>query len=304
MKTLLTILSVLTTASATTPLIIHNYDNFSENQTKVSDIQDFRDSYDTTAMQLPANEGEQTTTDFTATLADFIKNEFLPFIKENNVSKFEVTEATSQFQGTALAGTLALLAQNYNKILHAAVDYSDFSVVAVNGIVTNVGYGNYSWSLIASVYFNGASQEFSLNGYQPNQEYANFQITSPFSNNLTIDYTKSESIDHQDTTPQSAIALPNHGFYYYAWQLKDMFNLDSTYKTAAIDYINKTLSMSISEISIDQLEIATPGSEGTYVPGDKYSDDTIVQDKLFYLAITSTEATGTFHLLLENLTLN
>ncbi|AHF61138.1 hypothetical protein P344_04355 [Spiroplasma mirum ATCC 29335] len=82
-----------------------------------------------------------------------------------------------------------------------------------------------------------------------------------------------------------------------------MFNVDSTYKTAAIN-INKTLSTSISEISIDQLEIATPESEGTYIPGDKYSDDTIVQDKLFYLAITSTQAPGTFDLLLENLTLN
>ena len=169
-----------------------------------------------------------------------------------------------------------------------AVNYSDFSVIAVNGIVTNIGYGNYSWSLIAYVYFNVASQDFSLNGYLPSQEYADFQINSPFSNNLTINYTKSQIIDHQDSTPQSAIALPNHGFYYYAWQLKNMFNVDSTYKTAAIDYINKTLSTSISEISIDQLEIVTPESERKYIPGDKYSNDTIVQDKLFYLAITST----------------
>ncbi|WP_368487096.1 hypothetical protein [Spiroplasma sp. DGKH1] len=304
MKILLTLLSVLTTATSTTPLIMKNYDNFSENHGKLSETTDFNDSYDTKSMELPEKVGEQTTTDFTATLQDFIANKFLTFIKENNVSKFNVAKATSQFQGTAFEGTLGTLAQNYDKILHAAVEFSDFNVIAVSGIVTNDGNGNYLWALTANVYFNGAAQDFNLNGYQAKQEFANFQITSPFSNSLTIDYTKSESIDHQDTTPQSAIALPNHGFYYYAWQLKDMFNLDATYKTAAIDYINKTLSISISEISIAQLEIANPQSEGTYLPGDKYNDDTIVQDKLFYLAITSTEATGTFHLLLENLTLN
>ncbi|AUM62899.1 hypothetical protein [Spiroplasma monobiae] len=217
------------------------------------------------------------------------------FNKENNVTNFKITNSITRLPGISFDGSLQVGRQ-----LAKLINANEYEVLNMNVTVAKLdNWGNYTYAIGYEAIADGEMVKEDLYGYQRLQSLADFQIKPGYNMVFDTEYTISESIDYTDIEFNSNISLPNLGIDFLASQVIEMFNYQpNNLNKNAIDYINLVLNVKISNANALNVYKAI-NNNGVYEMGEIISNNEMVKDEYFYVSFNSSDASGTFNMLIK-----
>ncbi|AHI52843.1 hypothetical protein [Spiroplasma culicicola] len=217
------------------------------------------------------------------------------FNQENGVTNFEIKESTTRFPGTQKDGEIQV-GRNIARIVNAV----EYEILNVNVNIEKLdNFGNFTYAIEYTAIADGEQYTENLYGYQPKQALTDFQIKPGYVIQFETEYEIGNSIEYTDNNFESGIYLPDLGIDFLVWQVIDMFNYsNSNFNSDAIDYINKTMNTKIESATSIEVYSAVKNNEG-YEKGSQILNDEVVSDEYFYVSFTSSDATGTFNMLVH-----
>ncbi|WP_308149332.1 hypothetical protein [Spiroplasma sp. AdecLV25b] len=192
----------------------------------------------------------------------------------------------------------ALTAKN-NVLMHVVKDIisSGGQVVSETYQTTAAGQGNYKVNIIAKYTTNTSEiKTVEMNTFTTN--FNEYQLNNgSFRLEADLNYQKSE-LDHTDHQFNSDIKLPDLGFAYYGHQIKDMFTNNDQYHNDILFYVIKVTNLDLKNIHVNKLVTAVEINNSFQTGADVDLSQTLIAEYV-YLSITSSEAQGTFNLLIK-----
>lgn len=234
------------------------------------------------------------TVDYTSSLVDQY-NVFQQWMKDNNASNVKVKSAKSKFWQTQATGQLDL---SYNVAWLFKSNVQIKSAVAKAEAVDD--YGNWSYSNTVVYSIGGVEETVNFDGYQSQQTFTDFQLESMYQIDIEFDYSVNSDINYTDNQFKSNVKLPDIGFKFSASEVKSVLTYAKSNYTKEIDnYINSVKGTNIKSDSIVKISKAIANTDGSYSMGESYKDSDIISDQLFYVSFTSSDAEGTFNMLVS-----
>ncbi|QHX36670.1 hypothetical protein [Spiroplasma sp. BIUS-1] len=279
--------------SAITPVVVMNEQTRETSSTSVEQgvmriTVDNRKHFDSDGKIIPS------TQDYKEVLIKAI-DEQRAFNQQNNVTNFKITNSITRLPGISFDGSLQV-GRQLSKLINA----KEYEVLSMNVTVEKLdNRGNYTYAIGYEAIADGEMVKEDLYGYQRLQSLADFQIKPGYNMTFDTEYTISESIEHTDKQYNSNISLPKLGIDFLASQVIDMFNYQpNNLNQNAIDYINSTLNVKISNTSALNVYKAI-NNNGVYEMGEIISNNEMVTEEYFYVSFNSTDASGVFNMLVK-----
>ncbi|AGM26283.1 hypothetical protein SSYRP_v1c06930 [Spiroplasma syrphidicola EA-1] len=295
MKSLLVILSLMNTPAAGVAPVVTSTENVLHINDDAKEMIEVKHSLDLKGFVDPNNPGTlvEGELDFTESLVDFIettKNQ----LAELNATSFEVTAGESHFNNTAIPGHAINLGPILDEILHAKT----YEVLSLTATVTGPSeYDNYQFGLSAQIVLDGVEKTMEMDSFLKSQELAWFQIAGGFYNLYNIEFSVGQSIEHTDDNFISNIALPDLGFDYVGFQVRDLFRNNEEFIKLVISTINSQLKTNIKTINVEKVSKVDGTNPG--VVGAEYGEFEVINEELVYVSFSSADATGIYHMLIQ-----